>query len=99
KDSQPQMSRKVAALKAAGLLDARRDGTRVYLKTSAAVLGDAVVAPAVAEGRRLCLKDGSLARVPRLVGAREESGVQLFETEASPQSAPAQPEHLAHLAA
>jgi SAM-dependent methyltransferase len=59
-----------------------------------------VLQDAVAEGRRLCLADGSLARVPGVVAAREETGRSHFE--ASPQaqeSVPASPEHLAHLAA
>src|SRR3954449_9999702 len=40
KDSQPQVSRKVAALRQAGLVEARRDGTRTWLKTSAAAIAD-----------------------------------------------------------
>jgi SAM-dependent methyltransferase len=101
-DSQPQVSRKVAALREANLLDARKDGARLYLKLSSALLSsDAIVAEAVAEGRRLCLADGSLSRVPALVAAREASGVKLFEAPpvGSAQSVPSSPEHLAHLAA
>lgn len=98
KDSQPQMSRKVAALKAASLLDARRDGTRTLVKAVADALLDPVVAEAIAAGRALCLKDGSLARMPRLLAQREEGGQKLFD-EVSPQQAPPQPEHLGHLAA
>ena len=99
KDSQPQVSRKVAGLRAAGLLEARRDGTRTWLKAVPAVLTDALVADAIAEGRRLCLKDGSLARLPRLVAAREEQGRAVFEAEPVRTSVPPSPEHLAHLAA
>jgi len=99
KDSQPQVSRKVAGLRAANLLDARRDGTRTWLRASPDVLTDALVADAIAEGRRLCLKDGSLARLPRLVAAREEQGRAVFEVEPVRTSVPPSPEHLAHLAA
>lgn len=97
-DSQPQVSRKVAPLRDAGLLDARRDGTRTFLRT--AKIDDVVLAEALAEGRRLCLADGSLSRVPGIVAAREEQGRTHFESaEPARTSVPASPEHLAHLAA
>src|SRR3954466_5704551 len=57
RDSQPQISRKVAALHQANLLGTRRDGTRTWVKLLAH--DDALVLEALAEGRRLCLKDGS----------------------------------------
>jgi DNA-binding transcriptional ArsR family regulator/precorrin-6B methylase 2 len=96
KDSQPQLSRKVAALKQAHLVETRRDGTRTWVKR---VNGnDPLVAEALAEGRRLCLKDGSLARLPKVVARREERGVEHFE-EAAQTSVPATPQHLAHLSA
>lgn len=101
-DSQPQVSRKVAALREAGLLDARRDGTRTLVKAVPGLSGDAVVADAVAEGRRLCLADGSLARIPAVVAAREDQGLTHFEAPratTATTSVPASPEHLAHLAA
>lgn len=101
KESQPQVSRKVAPLRQAGLLAARKEGTRTWLKLVSETLADPVVAGAVAEGKRLCLKDGSLARLPGLVARREEQGKELFEVAGSEekQSVPASPEHLAHLAA
>jgi ArsR family transcriptional regulator len=100
-DSQPQVSRKVSALRDAGLLESRRDGTRTFVRTT--LTGpehDPVLVEAVAEGRRLCLTDGSLARLPGVVASREETGRTHFE-EAAPAQAPvpASPEHLAHLAA
>lgn len=101
-DSQPQVSRKVGALREAGLLDARRDGTRTLVKAAAGLDADAVVADAVAEGRRLCLADGSLARIPAVVAAREDQGLTHFEAQratTATTSVPASPEHLAHLAA
>jgi ArsR family transcriptional regulator len=97
-DSQPQVSRKVAPLRDAGLLEARRDGTRTFLRVSSAV--DALVTEAIAEGRRLCLADGSLARVPGVIAAREAYGREHFDdVPVVPESVPASPEHLAHLAA
>ncbi|MBL8923565.1 MAG: methyltransferase domain-containing protein [Myxococcaceae bacterium] len=99
-DSQPQVSRKVAPLRDVGLLEARRDGTRTFLR-AVAVTNDAVVQDAVAEGRRLCLADGSLSRLPAVLSAREARGVEHFDVEPveKPSSGPTTPEHLAHLAA
>ncbi len=99
KESQPQVSRKVAPLRQAGLLAARKEGTRTWLKLVKQAAGDPVVGGAVAEGKRLCLKDGSLARLPGLVARREEQGRQLFEVPAPRESVASSPEHLAHLAA
>lgn len=101
-DSQPQVSRKVAPLREAGLLEARRDGTRIFLRTIREVVeADPVVADAQAEGRRLCLADGSLSRVPGIIAAREDHGRSHFEVAVapSPTTATSTPEHLAHLAA
>ena len=100
KDSQSQISRRVAPLRDAGLLEARRDGTRLFLRAPSLVESDRVLVEAVAEGRRLCLDDGSLGRVPGVVAAREERGRTHFEEPSlPPASVPASPEHLAHLAA
>lgn len=97
-DSQPQVSRRVAPLREAGLLGARRDGTRTFLRTDAG--DDVVLREAVTEGRRLCLLDGSLARVPRVVAARDEESRTHFDVAPEQRaSVPASPEHLAHLAA
>jgi ArsR family transcriptional regulator len=100
REGQPQVSRKVAALRQAGLLEGRRDGTRTLLRASAPE--DAVVEEALAEGRRLCLQDGSLARVAGVVAGREASGQRLFDAEApgaSGHEGLPSPAHLAHLAA
>ncbi len=100
-DSQPQMSRKVSPLREAGLLIARKDGTRTYLHAAQGALeADAVVKDAVAEGRRLCLADGSLARVPSVIAAREHDGRAHFEAAPIARATePTSPAHLAHLAA
>jgi SAM-dependent methyltransferase len=47
------------------------------------VARDPVLDAAIAEGRTLCSKDGSLARVPRIVAQREELSRRLFETPAT----------------
>ena len=76
-DSQPQLTRKTQPLRQAGLLTARKDGTRTYLST---VVGrDPVITAALDEGRRLCRKDKSLARLPRVLLDREERSRHFFE--------------------
>ena len=86
-DSQPQVSRKCQPLRAAGLLRARKEGTRTLLSMGETELVDGegpVVAAALREGRRLCALDGSLSRVPLIVAAREESSKRFFEAPAPP---------------
>ncbi|MEN9800658.1 MAG: hypothetical protein RL653_4355 [Pseudomonadota bacterium] len=99
-EGQPQVSRKVAALRQAGLLESRRDGTRTLLRAVPAA--DAVVEEALAEGRSLCLRDGSLSRVAGVVAEREATGQRLFEAQRpAPSDEGSLPSaaHLAHLAA
>ena len=101
-DSQPQVSRKVGPLREGHLLEARRDGTRTWLKTVTGRSADPVLADALAEGQRLCLADGSLSRIPAVVAAREETGRALFEDPATGGATAAElppTVHLAHLAA
>src|SRR3954470_4430232 len=59
-ESQPQVTRKSQPLREAGLLGARKDGTRTLLR--AEVSSDPVVAAAFEAGRALCESDGSLAK-------------------------------------
>jgi ArsR family transcriptional regulator len=75
-ESQPQVTRKSQPLREAGLLAARKDGTRILLR--AEPTADAVVLAALAAGRALCEQDGSLAKVPALVAQREETSRRLF---------------------
>jgi ArsR family transcriptional regulator len=76
-ESQPQITKKTQPLREAGLLAARRDGTRTLLKSDLA--DDAVLSAGIGEGRRLCTKDGSLARVARVVAQREDLSKKLFD--------------------
>lgn len=94
-ESQPQVTKKSQPLREAGLLVSRRDGTRTLLR--AATLEDAVVAAALEEGRALCLRDGSLARVAALVAQREEASRRFFEER--PASAEGEPAPVAELLA
>ena len=77
-ESQPQVTRKSQPLREAGLLVARKDGTRTLLRTDPVVESDPVVLAALEAGRALCASDGSLAEVPALVAQREETSRRLF---------------------
>lgn len=76
-ESQPQVTKKTQPLRDAGLLAARKDGTRTLLKSH--VDTEPVLDAALEEGRRLCSKDGSLAKVARVVAQREELSKKLFD--------------------
>jgi len=82
-EGQPNVSRHAAALRQAGLLAERRQGTRVYLRVPAPVAADPVVADALAAGRRLVGEDGSLARVEAVVRGRDQRGRELFARHAA----------------
>jgi ArsR family transcriptional regulator len=87
-ESQPQITKKTQPLREVGLLAARRDGTRTLLRAD--VAADPVIDAALAEGRTLCSKDGSLAKVASVVAQREELSRRLFEVPAGePAAAPA----------
>lgn len=75
-ESQPQITKKTQPLREAGLLAARRDGTRTLLRTEPT--DDLLVKAALDEGRARCAADGSLARVPAVVAQREEGARRLF---------------------
>ncbi len=76
-ESQPQITKKSQPLREVGLLAARRDGTRTLLKSSIDV--DPVIVAALEEGRSLCTKDGSLAKVASVVASREELSRRFFD--------------------
>ncbi|MDQ3366200.1 MAG: methyltransferase domain-containing protein [Myxococcota bacterium] len=81
-ESQPQVTKKSQPLRELGLLSARRDGTRTLLRAQlvgADVVPDVVIDAAVEEGRRLCSKDGSLARIAGIVAQREELSRRFFD--------------------
>lgn len=81
-ESQPNVSRHVKPLRQAGLLAMRKEGTRVLVRVSETVRGDAVLAEALREGRSLCEQDGSLGRVATLVREREHAARAYFESAA-----------------
>ncbi len=79
-ESQPQVTKKTQPLREVGLLASRRDGTRTLLKTELPTAQDPVLDAAIAEGRNLSTRDGSLAKIARVVAQREELSKRLFET-------------------
>ena len=76
-ESQPQITKKSQPLRDAGLLQARRDGTRTLLRARPSA--DPVVDAALAEGNALCARDGSLARIAHVVAQREEHARHYFD--------------------
>jgi DNA-binding transcriptional ArsR family regulator/protein-L-isoaspartate O-methyltransferase len=80
RESQPQITRKTQPLRDAGLLSTRRDGTRTLLRTTGL---DGIAVAGLEEGQRLCQRDGSLARVPQLLLAREEGSRRYFDASAA----------------
>lgn len=77
-ENQPNVSRYAGALRQAGLLRDRREGTRTLVRISPEAVSDAVVADALASGRALCEREGSLARIPDLLRAREAAAHEFF---------------------
>ncbi len=65
------------------------DGRGVPVVVSAPEGRRGVIDAAVTEGRRLCSKDGSLAKVARVVAQREELSKKLFDEHSSEAAAPA----------
>jgi ArsR family transcriptional regulator len=78
-ESQPNVSRHAAALRQAGLLADRREGTRTLVRVTPEAARDAVVADALGSGRALCEREGSLARIAQVVRAREAAAHEFFE--------------------
>lgn len=85
-ESQPQVTKKSQPLREAGLLSARRDGTRTLLRAN--IGDDVIVTTALAEGMSLCGKDGSLARIPSVIAQREEASRRFFDDAPTDAAAP-----------
>ncbi|MEP7051179.1 MAG: metalloregulator ArsR/SmtB family transcription factor [Pseudomonadota bacterium] len=77
-ESQPNLSRHAAPLRQAGLLAERRQGTRTLVRLDPSAKADAVVSDALLSGRRMCEKDGSLARITTIVRARDQKTREFF---------------------
>lgn len=100
-EPQPNVSRHAAPLRQAGLLADRRQGTRTLVRLADGVGADPVVADALAEGRKLCDRDGSLERIAELVARRDARARELFARPATGDVAlsPELPSYLFALAA
>jgi ArsR family transcriptional regulator len=77
-ESQPNISRHAAPLKAGGLLTVRKQGTRTFVRLHDGAAADPVVADALAAGRALCEEGGSLARIKDVLRARDAVGREFF---------------------
>src|SRR5262245_28298278 len=77
-ESQPNVSKHAAPLRQAGLLTDRKQGTRTLVKIADDAADDAVVADAVAAGRKLVTADGSLERVAAIVADRDAKTREFF---------------------
>lgn len=99
-ESQPNVSRHVAALRRASLVASRKQGTRVFVSLSAGLADDPVIADALRSGRAVAEADGSLAQVAAIVRARDEAVREFFaqkDADLPPEELP--PELPAYLAA
>jgi DNA-binding transcriptional ArsR family regulator len=77
-ENQSNVSRHAAALRQAGVLRDRREGTRTLVSVAAHVAADPVVADALASGRTLCENEGRIARIADVVRAREAAAHEFF---------------------
>jgi len=75
---QPKVSRHCAALREAGLLYGRKQGTWLLLRLAPQATDDPVVADALRAGNRLCEEDGSLRRVSSVLAARDRATREFF---------------------
>lgn len=99
-ESQPNVSRHLAPLRQAALLSERKQGTRVLVHLSDGAMRDPVIADALTAGRKLCERDGSLARIRDVIDARDEAARAFFGGVKSTRELPAvQPELAPYLAA
>ena len=98
-ESQPNVSRHATALRHAGLLRDRREGTRTLVRLASDASHDPVVSDALASGRALCQQDGSLSRIGDVLRTREAAAREFFARPAKARIDSAPPEIGAYLAA
>jgi ArsR family transcriptional regulator len=99
REGQPKISRHAAALRDAGLLLARKQGTWTLLRIAPGAATDPVVADAVRAGTALCEADGTLARVDEVIAARDAATRDFFALRGRPAKAGPPHELGAYLAA
>src|ERR1700759_2249941 len=77
-ESQPNVSRHLAALRRLGVLRERRSGTRVFVRLKSEIAEDAVLRDALGAGTALCDGEGVFARLPELVRQRDAPAREFF---------------------
>lgn len=78
REAQPKVSRHAAALRDAGLVSARKQGTWVLLRLKPGVANDPVVRDALRAGRTSCEHDGTWGRIEQIVGQRDAHTREFF---------------------
>ncbi|MGK4005570.1 metalloregulator ArsR/SmtB family transcription factor [Sorangium sp. So ce1036] len=78
REGQPKISRHAAALREAGILLARRQGTWTLLRLDPRATTDPVIDDAVRAGQRACAADGTLARIEEVLAARDAETREFF---------------------
>lgn len=78
RQSQPKVSRHAAALREAGLLHARKQGTWLLLRLAPGAADDAVVADALSVGLESCEADRTSERVQDVIEARDAATREFF---------------------
>jgi DNA-binding transcriptional ArsR family regulator len=76
--SEPKISRHAAALRDAGLLHGRKQGTWLLLRLAPGAEEDPVVADALSAGMELCTADESTERVGEVVARRDAATREFF---------------------
>jgi len=84
REGQPKISRHAAALRDAGLLLARKQGTWTLLRLAPAAAADPVVADAVRAGTAACDADGTLARIAEVLASRDATTREFFARSGRP---------------
>ncbi|HSN97997.1 MAG TPA: methyltransferase [Candidatus Nanopelagicales bacterium] len=78
REGQPKVSRHASALREAGLLWARRQGTWTLVRLAPGAREDPLIEDAVQAGTRACEADGTLARIPVVLAARDDATREFF---------------------
>ena len=98
-EAQPNVSRHLKQLREAGLVCVRRQGTRALARLTPGLDEDPLLIDAVQAGRKLCVEEGSLARVPAVIEARDEQARAFFSQPSGQAPSPAPAEWSAYLTA
>ena len=81
-ESQPQISKKTAALKQAGLLDTQKEGTRVYQRSvwRNSQMKNPILEAAIYEGERMLVEAGVLSQINKVMENREAKTNAFFDS-------------------